>query len=321
MHPLPIFGVIGRTIAFEVTNLWTLFRLTWFPLALLLAAGIGLAYVILQSIGNVEFASSQGLGAFFWLIWTSMLLQTIAITTVAVQVHRVVLFNDRQKGHYFLFPFGWTEVRYIIMGILTSIFLALPIAVAYYLYVAYRLNVGEAAIAVLLAAQNVPATPEAAWTTMLVIGLLFVFIIWLALRLSVWPAAVVANNRLALGDAWHTTRGNVLRLLLMFIFTYIVLIVVIVCIQLAFVLAAPQDFVTAPVPANKPLIKDALGSMATMNPNAILVQFINQFLSTTYAIATLSLAYRAMKGASDGPAIDEQQTENDPSLHMPMGAH
>jgi hypothetical protein len=320
MHPLPIFGVIGRTIAFEVTNLWTLFRLTWFPLALLLAAGIGVAYVILQSIGNVEFASSQGLGAFLWLIWTSMLLQTIAITTVAVQVHRVVLFNDRQKGHYFLFPFGWTEVRYIIMGILTSIFLALPVAVVYYLYLAYRLNVGEAAIAVLLAAQNVPATPEAAWTTMLVIGLLFIFIIWLALRLSVWPAAVVANNRLALGDAWRTTRGNVLRLLLMFIFSYVVLIVVVICIQVAFVLAAPQDFV-AQVPAKKPLIKDALGTMAILNPNAILLQFINQFLSTTYAVATLSFAYRAMKGAGDGTPIDEQSTENDPSLHMPMGAH
>ncbi len=320
MEKLPIFGVIGRTIAFEAANLWTLFRLTWFPLALLLAASVGLTYMLLQEVGTVPFASVDGVYAFFWLIWTSVILQTIAVTAVAVQVHKVVLFNERREGHYFVYPFGWTEVRYIIMGILSSIFIILPVAIAAYVYYAYKLNVSQAAIVALLAAPSVPLAPQgASWINLVVIALVIIFVLWVSLRLSVWPAAVVANNRIALVDAWRTTRGNVLRLLLMFILAYIFLIVVLLLIQGAFFFAAPHDFLQ-PVPAANPQIKDALGEMANVTPNMLLMEFITQFLSTTFAVALLSFSYRALKGARDGTAIDKQSTEDDPTLHMPMGA-
>lgn len=314
VQELPIVGVLGRTIAFVVVNLWTLFRLTWLPLSLLLATQIGQIYLMLRQVGDVPFASVNGVYTFFWFVWTSTILQTIAFTAVAVQVHRVVLFNERRPGHYFSFPFGWTEVRYVVMGILSSIFLFVPISIAAYAYYAYKMNVVEAAMVALIAAPSVPLTPAQGMINIAIIAVVVIFMIWLTLRLSLWPPAVVANNRLALGDAWRTTRGNVLPLLLMFIVGYILLAVVLAIIQVAFVMYAPMEFAVPGATPKNPKMKDVFANAygALLGPNAILMQFITQFVTTTTAVAILSFAYKALKGADiENPTEGHSRQDED----------
>ena len=59
------------------------------------------------------------------------------------------------------------------------------------------------------------------------------------------------------------------------------------------------------------------------NPNAVLFEFFYLLTATAYAVAILSYAYKALKGFDVDNSIDKQSAreENDPSLHMPMGAH
>ena len=47
---------------------------------------------------------------------TTLLLEGLALSVVAVRVHRIILFNDRRPGEYFAFPFGKTEILYVLMG-------------------------------------------------------------------------------------------------------------------------------------------------------------------------------------------------------------
>jgi hypothetical protein len=48
----------------------------------------------------------------------------------------------------------------------------------------------------------------------------YVLIIYLSLRLAVWPPAVVATNRISPREPWQITRGNVWRLIGAFILTF-----------------------------------------------------------------------------------------------------
>jgi hypothetical protein len=179
------------------------------------------------------------------------------------------------------------------------------------------MKVTDTAIAALLAAPSAPLTTQGnGWLNLAIALAIVVFLIWLGLRLSVWPAAVVANNRLALGDAWRTTRGQALPLLLMFILFYIVLIIFIAAIQVAFFAYLPE--VTAdPALADKPTMTDVLRIMvASITPNALLMEFITQFLMTTSTVAILSFAYRALKSSAGETAPAETSDDDDPVLHM-----
>ena len=57
-----------------------------------------------------------------------------------------------------------------------------------------------------------------------------------------------------------------------------------------------------------------------VNPNAIVFEFFYLLTATAYTVAILSFAYKALKGFDVDNAIGDQSTEDDPSLHMPMGA-
>ena len=53
-------------------------------------------------------------------------------------------------------------------------------------------------------------------------------VIYFVLRLAVWPASVVATGRLSPVEAWRLTRGNVWRLIGLFVLTAIVIWIVVV---------------------------------------------------------------------------------------------
>jgi hypothetical protein len=322
MNKLPVFNVIGRTLAFEVANLFTLFRLTWLPLALLVAVKFAFVHLVLSGISapGDKPSADMLLVTIMILPLTNVVLQSLALSVVAVQVHRLVLFGERRPDHYFIFPFGWTEFRYILMGMFSMTILMVPLAIAAYWYYSTRMKAPDSVVAAILAApEAAPAMPGGPWMSIALAIAFLLFLIWFTLRLSVWPAAVVANNRLWPGDAWRASRGNVIRLFFMFVLSLFALLLVLIGIQAAFVILAPQDFLPAATPAPAgPVLADALsGPLAQgWSPNAILLEFITQFLTATYTVAILSFAYRALKGFDAERPIGEQGEENDPILHM-----
>jgi len=72
-----------------------------------------------------------------------------------------------------------------------------------------------------------------------------------------------------------------------------------------------------PALAEKPTMTDVLRIMvASIAPNALLMEFITQFLSATSTVAILSFAYRALKTSAGETAPDETSDDDDPVLHM-----
>ena len=77
---------------------------------------------------GLSFVAVSETPLFGFAVVTELLLMGLALSVVAVAVHRIILFGDRRPGQYFAFPFGMTELRYVAMGALTFLFIVAIIA-------------------------------------------------------------------------------------------------------------------------------------------------------------------------------------------------
>ena len=334
MHALPIFGITGRSLWFVLANLFTLFRLCWLPLAMLIATTYGMSYAIVQLAPNETVKTVAEADAFFVGTMTELILNGIVLSVVAVHVHRIILFNDRRPDVYFAFPFGWTELLYVLMGTLTYVFLALLIGVITFIYFTL-VSMAPTGAALLIAAMVEAATeavqpkanPWIALLTVLTFIVGYILGLWLMLRLTVWPPAVVANNKLSLGEALGLSKGRVFELLGLMIASslayFAVLLAFGILIAIAASLGSPDqagEWVKAiDTKALVGKVRDAIEG-EPINPNAILFEFFYLLTATAYAVATLSYAYKALKGFDVDNAIDPLSVENDPTLHMALAA-
>lgn len=324
MYTLPVLATVGRTLWFQLSNLFTLFRLSWLPLALLVAAQVGLGQLLIWRMGDVPFIGGDGFLGFMALIFATLLLQGIALSVVAVQVHRVILFGERRPGEYFSYPFGGTEFRYIIMGLLTGLMIALPFAVLSYAYYTMRMSAADraGAAALAIAAQTSPGNPLVSFGVMVAA---FLLAVWLILRLSVWPPSVVANNRLWPGEAWRLSRGNVIRLFFLLVLSTIVLVLLVIVVAFVDELVLPGGLAEiSPRDPKNPTLRDMVenGAVPAAAPNDILLEFVFQFVTVTYAVAVLSFAYKALRGVDASVPIDVQAESADEAspVEKPMGA-
>ena len=116
MNKLPVFRTAGRAIGFTLWNSFTIFRLAWLPISLLLAAQIGLSLYIMRLEGETlhTLPNPVTVGLILERVLAFNLafvvLQMIAFAAVAVSIHRVILFGDRRPGQYFNFAFGKTAL-------------------------------------------------------------------------------------------------------------------------------------------------------------------------------------------------------------------
>lgn len=215
MRDLPLH-LIGRSIGFVVSNLFTLFRLCWFPIAVLLAAQAALGQALATIAGGTSKDLLEASPFSEPATWLSAVLQTIALSVVAVRVHRLVLFDDRRPGHYFLFAFGRTEALYVAMVVLliAGVF-AILAGVASLVLVVNTRSVGEAG-------GDTGEFIETSLKLSLVVASIFLSV-WFALRMSLWPVVVVAKGGLAPVDAWRLTRRYATPLFWMFFIAQFVL--------------------------------------------------------------------------------------------------
>lgn len=243
MNKLPVFRTAGNAIGFTLWNAFTIFRLAWLPFVALFAAELGLAIYIMRSLGETldGAPNPMTIGLIFEKVFALniavMVLQAIVITSVAVSIHRVILFGERRPGEYFNFAFGKTEFIYLMMGVL-SVLLFLSVFAAVFAPLVFVISSGDP-IGFFKKIAEDPTSIEKIidpkqGTFFAIMGVYFVawiLLVYLSLRLAVWPPAVVATNRLSPSEPWQLMRGNVWRMIgtlfLTFGWIYVVMLVVI----------------------------------------------------------------------------------------------
>lgn len=300
---LPIFLITGRAVWFVARNAFTLFRLSWLPIVLLMAAAYAMAYGVAHVSPGMQLKEMFETDVFAAAMLTDVLLQGLAFSVIAVAVHRIVLFDDRKPGQYFAFPFGATEFIYVLMGAMTIVALLVPILFA---NVAVEMLLAWTGVSRGALTENPPVLAAAA-----VLGLTtYIAFIWLSLRLMLWPPAVVANNKLSLGEAWRLSRGNVFALLALAIASSVAFLV----LGGAVAIAAAQTGAIDTLDLSKTLAFEGTPEARLtrivehrVNPHVIAYEFAFQFFVTTYAVAVLSYAYKALQGFDIDLPINGQQ--------------
>lgn len=319
MRHLPVFAIIGRAIWFVIANLFTLFRLTWLPLALLIAAQHGLAHALVLASPGVPFEVLKETSGFATVVFTAMVLQGLALSVVAVRVHRVILFDDRRRGEYFAFPFGWTEILYVLMGAITFTITITAFLVAF-LGISYLFGAMDTGTLSMWKPDR--STDPSFIGPQAFIVIATAFVVWVTLRLTVWPPTVVATGRFSLGEALRLSWGNAWALFALLFFSTAVVFVVVMVAAFFSYYAKDVSFVLALAPTPEDLkVKNAL--MGPPKPTALLGEFTGNFLLTTYTVAILSYAYKALKGYELDLPIDQQQekvVDEIPGSMKPMGA-
>ncbi|MBP6014460.1 MAG: hypothetical protein KBA31_19685 [Alphaproteobacteria bacterium] len=312
---VPIFQITGRAVWFVFSDLLTLFRLCWLPIGLLLATQYGLAYAVAHVSAGMQLEEMMETDAFAAVEFVDLLLQGLALSVIAVAVHRIILFGDRRPDQYFAFPFGKTEFLYVLMG---------GLSIAAILVLVGILGVGFAIVGTAAGADVTRLTESTPLTIAAVIVALigYVALVWLALRLMVWPPAVVANNRLSFGEAWRLSKGNALALLALSIASSIAFIAIGGVVLIAGQRAGALDALDL----GKALqFDDSIGAKLArllehrINPHVIAFEFAFKFFIATYTVAIISYAYKTLKGFDIDAPIDGQ-SDVDVGVELEPGA-
>lgn len=206
LSKIPVFATVSRTYGFLLGEAGTIFRLAWAPI--LIATGLNYLYGG-QAIDAVLLAKNTGAsGAQF--DQTDFLLGVfgfLANVMVIVALLRVVIFGDRKPGLAVYLWFGATELR--LVGVYVLLVVAAVAAVM------------GAGLALSLFAALATAIPGLAIVVPLAFAALVIGLIWIALKLMIIPAVVVAENSLGVERSWALMHGNALRMFLVLVMTYI----------------------------------------------------------------------------------------------------
>jgi len=315
MRKLPVFATVGNAVGFAFGNFFMVLRLAWLPFAAYIAALAAIGYSMQSTLVEELLASDppnpgvilNHLDELAFLYGTMLLLQVIVVSAVAVSIHRVILFGDRKPGQYFVFAFGGTEIMYAIMVAL-SFLGVLAILSAVLAPIAYMIVGGDFAGFLAKFSDPKPAMEDFIRSGkfgffMGGYAVAWLVLIYFALRLAVWPPAVVATGRLALGEAWSLTRGNVLRLLGMFIVLIIVIYLIMIPVGIAVAMLmvpfalhhadAMKDVTITGPAAMHEMMREAFTPYL---PLFMAVELIFYVFFTGLAVAIVSYAYKALKG-------------------------
>ena len=285
MSDLPL-RLLWQAFWFVAANLFTLFRLCWFPIAVLIAAQAVLGQGLATLAGGTSDAVLEASPFSTPSYWLSAVLQTIALSVAAVRVHRFVLFDDRRPGEYFLFAFGKTEASYVAMvaSLIGAAFAASAV-----------MTVG---ISILhkstLEALNLPLEDPISRTLFVAfLGAGVFIVLWFVIRLSLWPVVVVANEALAPAEAWLATRQYAVPMFFLFFLSQLL---VLVLFSLGAILGGlPSKLVERHSQFGGWVNPSILPFAQEPTPQLIAFDFGLTFLITVYMATLLSLAYLEIK--------------------------
>lgn len=218
MSTLPVFRTVRRSYSFVFHNLGLIYRLCWLPVLLAILPGLLLSIAFAPTPGAVG-SPLQVVGGVAIAV-VIILLQLIFLSVALVALHRVLLFDDRKPGRFFVISMGRAEIY----------FAAIPIVLTL---------AGIAAVLLLSSAGaggfSVAGGPKAGEELALFVAFLAVWAvgIWLACRFVALYPLIVVTDRLSLGGAWRLSRGNAWRILGVFFFAALPLFLVQVAVGMA----------------------------------------------------------------------------------------
>ena len=312
MNKLPVFATFRNAVKFVFTNLITIARLTWFPLLVLAAA----QYFIQQQIMTMQLAAidsagpgvslDDALAAAQGVAPLSLLLTAIsilAISIVAVALHRIILFNDKKPGTYILFSFGQAERTYALMALLY----AFGVAAIFFVIMLFAVSVlmpgiggaGDIVTRMINGTLD-PSVIQASAMFGLIMALAAILVIAIVARLMVLPAAVVATGKLAVAETLALTRGNAWRIIGLWLVTMFAIFAVLMIVATLFL---PPIIKNAWLPVMrdpgfdlnavlKPTLHWRLDHLLEMTA----LNYCVTILGTALGVGLVSYAYKALKG-------------------------
>lgn len=212
MSKIPVMGTVSRTYGFLLGDIGTIVRLAWAPLLI----GAALSFVYGPQIMDAAIKAPNDPNAAMAQAPLQLLLSLVTFVTgimATVALLRVVIQGDRKPGLFVYLWFGGAEMRLIVVSILLLI----------------AMIAGGIALALVLALLGgvAAAVPAASGVVVLASLVLVPVLIWAALRLSLISPVVVAENNLGVERSWQLMSGNVLRMLLVLILTFVPYVIVV----------------------------------------------------------------------------------------------
>lgn len=206
MGKIPVLGTVSRAYGFLLGEVGTIVRLAWAPLLV----GATLSYLYGGEILDATVAAGNDPARALARAPAQFLVGIVAFVTgviATVALLRVMVFGDRKPGLFVYFWLGASEFRLILVTLLLVVaFIAAMIGVGLVFAVLGALAAAMPVLSVLL---------------LLATGALIFAAVWVPLRLSLVPPVVVAENSLGVERSWELTKGNALRLLLVFVLAFV----------------------------------------------------------------------------------------------------
>ncbi|SDB13408.1 hypothetical protein [Bauldia litoralis] len=189
MRRVPVLEVVKFAYLFLFHEFGTIFRLVWFPLAIVALLGFAQGYLGIEAkVAAADFTYEPPSAAIFNLL--VQIVSIVAFAMTAVALHRVILFNDRLPGTWLLFSLKRPERLFIglsfLIGLVAIVAVAIPAVLA--------ANTGASAAGILIG------------VTLLGIGAYLVVRLW-----PIYPIIVV-EGRFSFREAFALSKGNFWRL-------------------------------------------------------------------------------------------------------------
>ena len=283
---VPVFATIANAYAFALGEFPTVLRLTLLPT---LAVAVAAYFFVSDFVAGLPFSEAKldpaklDFTRFIHLARMQAIYSLIAMTGAAIAIvalMRALLFDERQPGLLFYLRFGAAEIRVVFASVVIQVLLFLSVIPLFFLLAAFlpALKAGGASDRVSVGAFGIG-------------GLcVYLVVVWLMLRLSLYPAVAVSQNSLGLAESWVLTRGNALRLFVVTVLTLLPLILLTMFSLAALVAGhSPSEF------------KDAAtlsGVMASV-PTAVAIMVLLQVLfGNAFFVGIVGSAYLSLTGAT-----------------------
>jgi hypothetical protein len=223
----------------------------------------------------------------------------------------VILFGDRREGSLLNFSFGKTEFMYMLMAAAMSIFVLAILASVLLpaIYIVADGNLPGFIDGFRRFPDNVTELVRSGGFGLLGIAYLvaWILVIYVSVRLAVWPPSVVATGSLSPAEPWNLMRGNVLRFIGLVILCVIVLWILLAGTAIAIFSQGGFESIKALQSLDHQdsveLQKHMREQMMPFLPVLYVIMLLLYTFVISFSIALISYSYKALKGLGAADTI------------------
>jgi hypothetical protein len=199
MSKVPVFRTVSRTYGFLLGDIATVLQIAWLPMLAVAAVNFQFGREVAEAAMASAMSPGADQGSPMSIVIS--LVSALAGIMVTIALLRVVIFGQRPAGAFYVW-FGMAELK------LLGVYALLTIA-------------GIAAALAFAVVAGVVAAAGAGPLVGALVPVIALVLMWVMLRLSIIPAVIAAENTMGVERAWELTKGNALRLFLIFLLVYV----------------------------------------------------------------------------------------------------